>query len=190
MRKREIPEADSCSHGQLNQRFWYLQVAHSAVLGDLTAIHGDLVARVKGWAVHAVFVDLVGQIVTFGQAESHMGKKLRDARKKANASDLMTFSFLEQRFHQQSPRARTFGRRHYGDGTNLRQMHAVKMQSAAADNFTAIFGHYKVPHILAQLRQRARQQRAVPGVRADDCMNLLDVWQDGVTRAYHAPPAS
>src|SRR3954467_8584692 len=104
MRKREIPEADSCSHGQLNQRFWYLQVAHSAVLGDLTAIHGDLVARVKGWAVHAVFVDLVrprkgwafpsvfvdlvGQIVTFGQAESHMGKKLRAARHKADARHL------------------------------------------------------------------------------------------------------
>ena len=153
---------DSYSHGQLNQRFGYLQVAHAAVFGDFAAIHGNLVTRIERRAMHAIFVDLIRQIVAFGQAESHVSKKFRDSREQADASYCVPLRLMEQRFHQLPSCAQAIGGRRYSDGTDFRQMHAVKMQRAATNDLAIFFCYNEVPHIFPQLRQRARQSVPLP----------------------------
>src|SRR5580704_5371329 len=79
-------------------------------------------------------------------------------------------------------------RRHDSDGAYLRQMRAVEVKRAAADDHAAIFEDHEIAYVLADFRQGSRQQSAVTGVVANQRMNSRCVRKNGFTRAHAHPP--
>src|SRR5580700_4010292 len=61
------------------------------------------------------------------------------------------------------------------------------MQRPASNDAAFIFENHKVSYVLANLRQRARQQSAIARVAGDQIVDVLRVRQNGFTRA-HEPP--
>src|ERR1700674_4564102 len=66
-------------------------------------------------------------------------------------------------------------------------MRPVEMKRAATDDFIAFFQDHKVADVLADLRQAARQQCAVPGISCDQIIDSLRIRQDSFTRAHALP---
>ena len=66
---------------------WSLAGPRMATLGSGTADHGDFVAGVEAGAGLAVFVDLVGHGVAFGDAEAEVGEVVGDAGEEAEGGD-------------------------------------------------------------------------------------------------------
>src|SRR5580704_14767021 len=118
----------------------------------------------ESWANMAVFVNLVREILALRHRETLPRKKLRTAREQANAADPVFIRFGHQCFHQESAASLALRPRSHGDGANFCQMCAIQMQRAAAENAAIQFEHHEVSDVLADLRQRARQQRAVAGI--------------------------
>src|SRR5579872_2194400 len=156
-------------------------------LGQIPAHHRHLIAAMKSRTSVAVFVDFVGKILALCNRESLPREEIRFAREQANAIHPMALRLRQQRFHQ--PSAAAFALRPGSDRNrpDLGQMRAIKMQCSTANDPLIIFEDHKVSHVLADLRQSARQQRAVTRVCRNQLMNLLCVRQNCFTRA-HGPP--
>jgi hypothetical protein len=54
-------------------------------------------------------------------------------------------------------------------------MRSVEVQCPAANDLPGVLENDEIANILADLRQSARQQRAIPGICGDELVNLLRV---------------
>src|ERR1019366_1800955 len=137
-----------------------------------------------------VFVDLVGKILVRGESESHAREKFRNAREQAHAGHLVFFRLRKKSLDQAPAAAAALARGIDGDRTNLGEVQAIEVKSAASDDASFMLEDNKVADVLADLRERARQERAVTGVGGDECVNLLGIGQDRFTRAHRPPCAA
>src|SRR5579862_9698326 len=64
------------------------------------------------------------------------------------------------------------------------------MQRPASNDPPFVLEHHKIPHILANFRQRARQQSPIARVSRNQFVNLLGIRQTRLTRAHALPPAA
>src|SRR6202034_2913722 len=135
----------------------------------------------------AVFVDLVGKIFALRHRESLTREEIGFASEQANAIHTVTLRLGQQLFHQPSTTALALSPGSDRDRSNLGQVRAIEMQRATADDAPVIFEHHEVSDVLANLRQSARQQRAVAGISRNQVVDLLCVGQNRFTRA-HGPP--
>ncbi len=110
-----------------------------------------------------------------GDSESEAREKFGDAREQADAGDLVLFRLRQKPLDQASAATVALARRINSNRTNLGQVHAIEVESTASDDAPVILKHDKVADVLADLRQRARQQRAVAGVSRDESVNLLGI---------------
>src|SRR5580692_3888012 len=99
----------------------------------------------------------------------------------------MFFRLRQKSLNQTPAPSITLARRVDSNRTNLCQMHAIEVESAASNNSSVMLQHDKIAHVLADLGQRARQQSAVAGVSRDESVNLLRIGQDRFTRAHGSP---
>src|SRR6185312_13778859 len=99
----------------------------------------------------AVLVYLVRQRLTRGYAESHVGEELRNARKEADAGDVVPLGFYHQRFDQFAACSQTLGCGRHRDRANLSQVHAIEVECAAADDLTIVLCDYEVAYVFTQL---------------------------------------
>src|ERR1700730_10192572 len=74
------------------------------------------------------------------------------------------------------------------DGTNLRQMLTIEMQSTAPDDAPAIFKYHKIPDVLTDFGEVTRQQGAIAGIGGDQFVNSLGIWKNSLTRLHGLPP--
>src|SRR5208282_6570407 len=149
----------------------------------------NFIAAIKPGALIAVFVDLIGKILVRSSSESHAREKFGNASEQAHAGDFVLFRLRQKSLDQASAAPAALAGGIDSDRTNLGQVHAIEVQSAASDDAAIMLEDDKVADVLADLRERARQQRAVAGVRRDERMNLLGIGKDRVTRA-HGPPCA
>jgi hypothetical protein len=137
--------------------------------------HRHLVATMEARAHVTVFVDLVGKVLTLGDRKSLRRKKLRFARKQTDAIHVVAFRLGHQSFYEFASAALALSRGRNGDRTNFGEVRAVKMKRTTTDNLARILEHYKISHVLANLRERARQQGAVTRIRRDQIMNVPSI---------------
>src|SRR5215831_8767851 len=109
----------------------------------------------------AVFVDLIRQVLALSYGEALAPEEVRLAREQANAIDPMPLCLGHQRLHELASTPASLCPGCHRDRANLGQMSPVEMQRTASDNAAIVFEDHEVPHVLADLRQRARQQCAV-----------------------------
>src|SRR5512143_3995313 len=64
------------------------------------------------------------------------------------------------------------------------------MQRAAADDLAIVLQHHEITDVLANLRQRARQQGAVGAIRANQRFDRNRIGEFGFTRTHGPPPSS
>src|ERR1700733_353717 len=152
--------------------------------GRLPADHRHFVAAIQPWALVTVLVNLIRKILVIGERETHAPKEFRNSREQAHATDLMFLGLRQQRLDQSPSPAPTLALGIDGDGTNLGQVYAIKMKRAASNDAPILLKHDKVADVLADLGQRARQQRAVARVGRDQRVNLLGVGKNRFTRAH------
>ena len=159
-------------------------------LGQFAAYHGDLIAAMKPGTDTAVFVDFVGQVFALGHGESQASKELRNTGKQADGTDIMLFSLRQQGFDQPLAASRTLTCGIDGDGANLRQMRAIKMKRATADNVRRDLRARRSRERFRKLRRRcAAAEFRHPEYAAIRFMDLLGVGKKGFTRAHGRPPA-
>src|ERR1700678_233129 len=152
-----------------------------------SADHRNFVAAIQSWALITVFMNLVGKVLMIRGNESHTCEKLGNASEQANTAYLVFFGLRQQSFDQQPAATIALARRINGDRTDLGQVYAVEMQSTASDDSSLILQNNEVTDILADLRQRPRQQSSIPGVGRDQGVNLLRIRQHRFTRAHESP---
>ena len=121
--------------------------------------------------------------------ESHAREEVRDTREQAHTCDAMLFRLSEKSLHQTFAASAALLRWVHSDGTNLRQMRPIEMKRATADDPVTIFKNHEIADVLADLRQRARQQSAVAGICRDQGMDLLGIRKARLTRT-HGPSIS
>ncbi len=126
--------------------------------------HGNFVAVVKPGTNVAVLVNFVGKIFAPRHLESLPRKEFRSPREQADAIHPMPLGFGHQSLHQPAAATLPLRARSYRDRTNFGQVRAIKMQRAASNDAAFFFQNHKVSYVLANLRQSARQQRAVAGI--------------------------
>src|ERR1039458_615049 len=63
------------------------------------------------------------------------------------------------------------------------------MQRPASNDAPFIFQNHKVSYVLANLRQRSRQQSAVARIGGDQFVDVLGIRQNSFTRAHEPPRA-
>src|SRR5208337_5563106 len=117
-------------------------------------------------------MDFVGKILVSGGRESHAREELRNAREQAHAGDIVFFRLRQKSLDQAPAATAALAGGIDGNGTNLGQVHAIEVKSAAADDAPVMLEDDKVADVLADFRQRARQQSAIAGVGRDERMNL------------------
>jgi hypothetical protein len=122
-----------------------------------------------------------------GDRKSHAREKFGNAREQAHAVDFVFLRLRQKSFDQAPAAAAALARGIDGNRTNLGQMHAVEVESAAADDASVMLEDDKVADVLADLRQRARQQSAIARIGGDESVNLLGIGKNRFTRA-HGPP--
>src|SRR5437016_5784543 len=94
----------------------------------------------------AIFVDFVWEIFPPGNRESLARKKFGSAREQADAIDAMPLGFRQQSLHQAAASALTLCPRPHGDGTNLSQVRAVKVQRPASNDAAFVFENHEVSY--------------------------------------------
>src|SRR6266853_763184 len=129
--------------------------------------HCDFIAAIEPRTLITIFVDLVGKILMVSGGESQTREEFRNSGEQAYATDFVLFRLRQQSLDQTPTAAAALAGRIDGNGTNLGKMHTVEMKGAASDDAVVLLEHDKVAHVLADLRQRARQQSAVAGVGRD-----------------------
>ena len=132
-------------------------------------------------------MDFVGKILVSGDSESQAREKFWNACEQAHAGDFVLFRLRQKSLDQASAATGALARGIDGNRTNLGEVHAIEVESAASDDAFVMLQHDKVADVFADLRQRARQERAVAGVGRDESVNLLGIGEDRFTRA-HGPP--
>ncbi len=91
---------------------------------------------------------------------------------------------FQQSVDQHSSRASSLRFRGNRDGADLGQVHSVEMQGAAAHDLAFVLDHDEVADVLADLAQRARQQRAIAHVDLDQLLDGKGVGKFGATRTH------
>ena len=129
-----------------------------ANVGSFPTHHRNFIALVKPRTHVAILVNLVGKVFPLRHLKTLAGKEFRSSREQADAIHPMPLGFRHQRLHQLAAPALALGSRRNRDGTNLSKMRAIKMQRTASDDAAVFLQHHKIPHVLANLRQRPRQQ--------------------------------
>src|SRR5208282_4186954 len=155
----------------------------------MSADHRHFVTAIEPWALITILVDLIGKILVIGDCESHAREEFWNTREQAHATDFVFFRLREKRFDQAPAATAALAGGIDGNGTNLGQVHAIEVKSAAADDAPVMLEDDKVADVLADFRQRARQQSAIAGVGRDERMNLLGIGKNRFTRA-HGPPST
>src|SRR5580698_9096801 len=130
-----------------------------------SAHHRNFVAAVQARAALAVLENLVRQLgLVFHNAKAILEKEVRNTREQAHGLDAVLFRFVNQRIQNAAARTLALGLRPHHNRAHLRQMRTIKMQRPAAQKNAAVgFSHREVADILADLRERALEQRAVTG---------------------------
>src|ERR1700722_20383198 len=125
-------------------------------LGQFPADHGHFIATMKARTSVTILVDLVGKILALCDRESLACEEIRLAREPADAGHPMSLGLSPQRFDQPSASAFALSPGRDRDRANLRQVRAIEMQRAAADDAATIFQNHEVAEVLANFRQSAR----------------------------------
>src|SRR5260370_41600689 len=125
-----------------------------------------------------------------GDRESQARERFWNTSKQADTADSVLFRLRQKRLDQASAATVALARRINRNRTNLGQVHAIEVKRAASDNASVVLKHDEIADVLADLRQRARQQSAVAGVGRDESVNLFGIWQDSFTRAHELPCAA
>src|SRR5882672_326615 len=125
--------------------------------GHFAADHRDFVAVVEARTLVAILVDLVRKILVRSDGKSHPREELRYPGEQAHASDAMFLSLGEQSLDKPLASSSTLFLGIDRDRANFRQMRAIEMQRATADDSAAIFQDYEVADILANLSQASGQ---------------------------------
>ena len=128
----------------------------------------------------AVFINLIWQVLALRGCETEASEEFRSPSEQARASDPMLSRLGQQRFHQMPTPTFALLRRRNRDGADLRQMRAIEMKRAAADNQTAVFQDDEIAYVLADLGQGSRQQGPVASVGRDQSMDPRSVRQDSL----------
>src|SRR5260370_17651539 len=101
----------------------------------------------------------------------------------------MFLGLIEQGFYQPlSAPGALFGGFN-GDGAYLREMLAIEMKRAAADDASVSHQNHKIADVFANLGKGPRQESAVSGIDRDKPVNSLGIGQLGFTRAHGDPRA-
>src|SRR5208282_289376 len=156
----------------------------------ISADHRNFVAAIESGTLITVFVDLVGKILVISDSESHAREKFGNAREQAHATYLVLFCLRQQSLDQTAAAAITLAGGIDGNRTNLRQVHAVQVKSAASDDASIMLEDNKVADVLADFRQRARQEGTIAGVGRDESVNLFGIGKNRLTRAHGSPRAA
>src|SRR5580704_8674407 len=101
----------------------------------------------------------------------------------------MFLGLIEQGLYQplSAPRA-LFGGIN-SDGAYFREMLAIEVKRAAADDASVSHQNHKIADIFANLGKGPRQEGAVSGINGDKIVNSLGIRQLGFTRAHGRPRA-
>src|SRR5580693_5282302 len=135
-----------------------------------------------------ILVNLIRQILALCGRETQASEEFRSAREQASATHAMLLRLREQRLHQVSTTAFALLRGRNSDGADLRQVRAIEMERAAANNRTAVFQNHEIAYVLANLGQVSGQKGAIASVGGYQTMNPLGVRENCFTRAHGSPP--
>src|SRR5260370_971250 len=186
---REFAREDGAGRSCLNLRPVLRRGPHCE-RGRLPPDHRHFVAAIQSGALITVLMNLVGKILMSGDSESQAREEFWNASEQTDASDSVLFRLSKKRLDQASAATVALTGRIDGNRTNFGQVHAIEVKRAASDNASVVLKHDEIADVLADLRQRARQQSAVAGVGRDESVNLFGIWQDSFTRAHELPCAA